>query len=70
MKYGNHENYCNGTGDCSCGQDNWDAARGTIDRALRYSQELDEQEIQIRRLKSQVRYWKWKARLIVTPKEE
>lgn len=61
MKYGSHENYCNGPGDCSCGQDYREFASQSIDRASEYSDELDEQDIQIRRLKAQVRYWKHKA---------
>lgn len=30
MKYGNHQNYCNGPGDCSCGEDYQEHARSTI----------------------------------------
>jgi len=62
MKYGNHENWCNGPGDCSCGQDNREFATSSIKRASEYSDQLDEQEVKIERLKAQVRYWKRKAR--------
>lgn len=61
MKYGSHENSCNGPGDCSCGQDYREYARRSIDRVREQKEELSEQDTQIIRLKAQVRYWKQKA---------
>ena len=40
MKFGAHQNWCNGPGDCSCGEDYRVLARETIKR----EREADEEE--------------------------
>ena len=61
MKYVSHENWCNGPGDCSCGQDRKEAGAFAIRRSIDQDDEIDAQAIEITRLKAQVRYWKHKA---------
>ena len=61
MKYGNHENWCNGTGDCICGEDSRASGERAIRRNRELNKEFDTQADEIRRLKEQVRYWKRKA---------
>ncbi len=37
MKYGGHENSCNGPGDCNCGQDYREFASRAVDREIETS---------------------------------
>ena len=61
MKYGNHQNYCNGPGDCSCGEDSRQAGRSAITARIELSEEVRNQADEIQRLKERVKYWKHKA---------
>ena len=61
MKYGAHQNYCNGPGDCSCGQDRREAGNSAITRSIEQARKIRTQDDEIRRLKAQVGYWKHKA---------
>lgn len=41
MKYGGHQNYCNGPGDCSCGEDYRQFAARAVDREIEASEEKE-----------------------------
>lgn len=41
MKYGAHQNYCNGPGDCSCGQDYREFADRAVEREIEESKRVD-----------------------------
>lgn len=57
MKYGGHQNYCNGPGDCSCGEDYREFASSCVDTVIN-----DTSQDEICKLKAQVKYWKRKAK--------
>ncbi len=61
MKFGNHENYCNGPGDCSCGEDRRSFASVAIKHYIE-DPDPDDLQLEIKRLKAQVRYWKHKVK--------
>ena len=63
MKYGAHQNWCDGPGNCCCGQDSKEAGSRAMSRSIEQSRELHAQADEIERLKAQVRCWKCKAKV-------
>ena len=61
MKFGNHQNSCNGPGDCNCGQDYREMASRAVDRYIN-EPSVDKLKAEIKNLKEEVEYWKAEAR--------